>query len=112
MRPIAAGKYRHIIDIQSKVAALDEWGGDTFEWVDVAADVRARKWPIKGRELIAAQAAQSETTDRFYIRYRDGLDSSMRIVYKSKYYDITSIIDIEERQRELEISTKTGMSEG
>ena len=108
---ISAGKLREQIVIQSKAETTDEWGGTIFAWTTFAT-VRANARPLRGRELVAAQAAQSETEMMFYVRYLAGLDSSMRIVYNSTNYDITSIININERNRELEISTKTGLSEG
>lgn len=106
-----AGKLRHRIIIQQKAPALDEYGGTVYEWSDYAT-VWAKKRPLRGRELMAAQAAQSETTVMFYTRYLSGINSTMRIVHDGEYYDIASVIDVDERHRELEISAKTGMSEG
>lgn len=108
---INAGKYRHSIVIQEPTKSTDAWGGEINTWSNFAT-VRAKKRPLRGRELIAAQAEQSETEVMFYIRYLSGVDRSMRIVHDSKYYDITSVVNVDERNRELEISTKTGMSEG
>lgn len=105
------GKYNHIIFLQSKTVTTDTYGGPVESWADVAT-VWARVQPIKGREMIAAQAAQSETAVRFYTRWFDGVTTAMRIVYAGKNYDITGIVDIDERHVELEISAKTGTSEG
>jgi len=108
------GYYRHIIDIQRKVAAKDEFGGDTFNWENIE---RGRVWAnrnsISGRDLIAASAEHSEATVRFYINFRDDITGGMRIVWKGKIHDIVGEpIDIGGNVRELEILTKTGVNEG
>lgn len=105
------GKYNKVITLQSKTSTTDAYGGPVDSWADVAT-VWARVQPIKGREMIAAQAAQSETAVRFYTRYQDNLTTAMRIIYAGKNYDITGIVDIDERHVEFEISAKTGTSEG
>lgn len=104
-------KHNKLITLQRKAKTLDEWGGDIFTWEDIAT-VWAKKRPLRGRELVAAQAAQSESTDMWYCRYRSDLSSADRISFNSKSYDIQSIINIDEKNVELEITTKTGMSEG
>lgn len=106
-----AGELRHIITIQEPAKAVDEYGGDYVTWSDFAT-VRAKKRPLRGRELMAAQAAQSETEVMFYIRYLSGVNSKMRIVHGSDYYDITSVVNVNEQNRELEIAAKTGVNQG
>jgi len=108
-----AGQRNKIITIQVKTATggKDSYGDDIFIWADFAK-VWAAVWPLKGRELFAAQAAKSETTVRFNTRWIAGLSESMRIVYNGKNYDITGLIDIGERHVEYDIMAKTGLSEG
>ena len=108
---ISAGKLREQIVFQTRGESTDEWGGTIPSWTTFAT-VRAKARPIRGREMVAAQAAQNETEVVFYIRHLAGLNTSMRVVHNSKNYDILSIINIDERNREMEISTKTGLSEG
>jgi SPP1 family predicted phage head-tail adaptor len=67
--------------------------------------------PLKGRELIAAQATHSEVTTSFYTRYVAGIVPSMRIVYGGNVFDIFSVIDINEAHRELQIMAKQMPSE-
>lgn len=105
------GGLNKIIAIQQRTEATDSDGGTYFTW-SAFATVWAKKRPLRGRELVAAHAAQSLTEVMFYIRYLSGMTSSMRIVHGGEYYDITAIVNIDEGNRELEISTKTGMSTG
>lgn len=106
-----AGKLNKRITFQQKSATTDAYGGTIYTWADIAT-VWAKKRPLRGRELIAAQAAQSEATDMFYCRYRSDIDTADRISYNGKYYNITSIANVDENDVELEITTKTGLSEG
>ena len=106
-----AGKLRQMIVIQSHTFTTDDFGGQIEAWADVAT-VAASVEPLSGRELIAAQAAQSEITTRFVVRYLAGIEPAMRIVYNGKIYNISAIIDPEERHRELQIMTATGLNQG
>ena len=106
-----AGQRNKIITIQSKTMTTDDYGGHVETWADFSK-AWAWIWPLKGRELYAAQAAQSETTVKFNIRWIAGLNESMRISYNGKYYDITGLIDIGERHVEYDIMAKTGLSAG
>jgi len=107
-----AGTLRHSIDIQSKALTTDAWGGAVESWTNFATGLRADVHPLSGRELIAAQAAQSETTTRFTTRYISGVTQGMRVVYGGKYYDISAAINVNEMDRELQIMATTGMSAG
>lgn len=84
-----AGDLRHRIEIQHKVTPRDpvtlELGEP--EW-RLFAQVWAQVSPLSARDLIAAQAAQSEATARFVIRHRPGVLSTMRILYRGELYSI------------------------
>jgi len=109
MRP---GQRDKIITIQSRTETTDTYGGTVHTWADFGQPIWAAVLPLRGRDLVAAQAAQNETTTRFNIRWIAGLNATMRIVYDSKYYDITALIDIGEKHVEYDIMAKTGLSEG
>lgn len=89
---IQAGKLRHRIEIQHKVTPRDpvtlEFGEP--EW-QMFAKVWAQVSPLSARDLIAAQAAQSEATARIVIRYRSGVLPTMRIVYRDEVYSIAGL---------------------
>ena len=85
-----AGKLRHRIDIQELVPVRDpvtlEFGEP--EWVPRWEKCPARVEPLSARDIVAAQAAQSEATARMVIRYRPGVLPTMRIVYRGEVYSI------------------------
>ncbi|MCO7575347.1 MULTISPECIES: phage head closure protein [Pseudomonas chlororaphis group] len=85
-----AGKLRHRIDIEEKTTPRDPVTGEYGEpqWVVRWGKCPARFEPLSARDLVAAQAAQSEATARVVIRYRAGVLPSMRIVYRREIYSI------------------------
>lgn len=84
-----AGKLRHRLIFQQHFHGQDPKSGAdlTGEWADVAT-VWGSVQPLSSRDLIAAQAAQSQATKRIVIRFRAGIDSTMRILHRGAIYDI------------------------
>lgn len=84
-----AGKLRHRIDFQTLNQMQNPVTGEMVPgWSTVWAKVPAAVTPLSVRDLIAAQAAQSEATARIVIRYRLGVLPTMRIIYRGEVYDI------------------------
>lgn len=85
------GPMRYRITIEEYTAIKDEDGFSTKAWNKVAvtwADIE----PVSGAESIKAGETMSEVTSKIYIRYREGLTTLMRIVWKNHTYNITSIL--------------------
>lgn len=86
---IAAGRFRHEIRIERLVDRRDENGsviqdpesGATYQDWRLVAKVRAAIEPLSAREFIQSAATQSQVTARIVIRYRDGMNSAMRLVH-------------------------------
>lgn len=88
MPSLKAGRLRHRVDIQARQQVQNPVTGETTNtWVTVFASVPAAIEPLSARDFIAAQAVQSEINARIVIRYRDGLNASMRILHKGKIYN-------------------------
>lgn len=83
-----AGDLRHRIVIQNHVEQQDSATGEvTTEW-EAYATVWAAVSPLSARDLIAAQAGQSEASGRITIRYRPGVLSTMRILHRGQIFTI------------------------
>ena len=89
--PIAAGRFRHWVDIQAPTDVQDSAGEITRTWATIAR-VPAGIEPLSAREFIAAQAQQSKVTARVVLRPVDGLSAAMRIVIGSKIYNIEGVL--------------------
>ena len=97
-----SGALRHRITIKEKVSTIDDRGFAEESWTPVCT-VWAAAENLRGREYFAAAAVQAEHTVRFTLRYRSGLDTTMRIVFGDSEYTITHIDPVEYRKTFLEI---------
>lgn len=83
-----SGPLRHRITLQRRVLTQDPDTGEMLPTWQNWAKPWARIEPLSARELIAAQAGQSEITARIIIRHRLGVLPTMRILYRDKVYSI------------------------
>lgn len=87
-----AGTLRHRITIQRRSAEQDPNTGAMVEgWSDLAT-VWANVEPLSVREFIASRGEQAEITARITIRYRAGLDPTMRILHRGLIYNIEGVL--------------------
>ena len=103
-----AAIFRHRITLQELVTGQDEAGQPVQEWQDVAT-VWAAVEPLRGREYWAAAQVQSEVTTRIRIRYRSGVRPDMRVLYGGRVFNVTAVIDPEERHMELQLMCREVM---
>lgn len=101
---IAAGSMRDRVRIESRTAARDATGGAIETWTEVFT-TWANVEPLTGSELQEAQKQWSEATYEIGIRYRSGLDSTMRAFHVDTglYYDIRAVIDVGSRRRKIQL---------
>lgn len=97
-----AGKLRHRIDIQSAAESRDAHGAITRTWTTVAT-----RWgsiePIRMREIFQGQQIEPRLSHAITLRYYDGLDSSYRLQYASRIFNIHSVRNLDERDRTHEV---------
>lgn len=97
-----AGKMREAIEIQQKSASRAADGGEVVTW-STYASTWAQVQPIGGREYAAIRQAQSDITHRFRLRYLAGVNTAMRVLFGGRPYDIVEAINVDARNRELEL---------
>jgi SPP1 family predicted phage head-tail adaptor len=102
---VKIGKLRHSITIE-QVAGTQDSDGSLIETWSSFANVQASMEPISGREYFAAQTTQADVTHRICMRYLAGVIPKMRVKYGSRIFDILSVININERNRELQLMCK------
>lgn len=84
-----AGSLRHRITFQKPGLVQDPESGEMLPgWEAVWEKVPAEVSPLSARDLIAAQAGQSEASGRVVIRYRTGVLPTMRIIHRGDVYEI------------------------
>jgi SPP1 family predicted phage head-tail adaptor len=96
------GKLRHRITIEQVTETQDTDGSVVETWA-VFATIQASIEPISGREYFAAQSTQADVTHRIRLRYLSGVTPKMRVNYSSRIFDILSVINVNERNRELQL---------
>ncbi|MFU0800203.1 MAG: phage head closure protein [Xylanivirga thermophila] len=96
------GSLNKRITLQELKLTVNENGFEVEEWIDFKT-VWSGVSNLHGREYFDAAAIQMENTVKFTIRYLSGIDTAMRISFKDKYYNITSIDNIKYRNKFIEI---------
>lgn len=90
---LAAGTLRHRVMFEELVTEHDSDGATVETWMPVYPQpLSASIEPLSGRELIAAQAVQSEVTTRIQVRGRPGLKPAMRAVHRGTIFNILAVV--------------------
>jgi SPP1 family predicted phage head-tail adaptor len=97
-----AGRFRHRVTIKDRVVTRDTYGEEDVTWADVAT-VWADVQPIRGREYLEMDQAQADLTHRVWLRWRTGVEPTMRLYLGSRVLQIESVIRPEERRIGLEL---------
>lgn len=90
---LASGSLRHKVQLQQPVVAQDQNTGEMETTWQTIATPWAEIVPMSAREFVAAAAEQSEVRGRIVIRYRDGVDATMRVVHRGKWYAIHGVLE-------------------
>lgn len=96
-----AGDLRTRVEIQQPVRVGSGTGG-RVEWQTYAAawaDVK----PVRSTDRTDDGHFQTVRLARVTIRYREGVKSKMRVVIGSRVLEIVSVIDVDERHRQLDL---------
>lgn len=97
------GRLRHKVTLQRQDTTQNAVGERTLTYTDLATR-RVRIEPLNGREYFEEGAEKAEVTARIRLRYDNSLSdlgSGDRVVHGAVVYDIKSVINVEERNREL-----------
>jgi SPP1 family predicted phage head-tail adaptor len=87
---------RQRIKFQNLVRAPDGQGGFTESWTDFQ-EVWAQVVPASAKELYFAQQIRPEITHKITIRNLIGLNTSMRILFGSRVFQVKGIRNEDER---------------
>ena len=97
-----SGKLRERVTIQQKSVVRDAFGAEVATWV-VSATVWADVRSTDGTEQVESSVDQVVATisHSVLIRYMAGLSPAMRVVWRDKSLQILSIVESDNRQRQL-----------
>lgn len=106
-----AGRLDKRVTIESQSVERNSIGEPETTWEDFAT-VWAAVEPLQGREFWAQQQVQSAVSHRVRIRYLDGVNAAMRIVYGERVFNIEAVIDPKERHEEMQLLCSEGRNNG
>lgn len=99
---IQIGSFKHGIIVQTLTETADGFGGFTRSWADTIT-VAAMIKPLNGFERAQGRQLEAAASHKITIRYRTGLSTKQRISYGGRYFDIASIINLDEANKYIEI---------
>ena len=109
---ISAAELSQRITFQQKVVTRNSIGEEVVTWADVVT-VWAKVMPLRGNAFYAANQQQHSIDARFLIRERSGIETNMRLIWKTKPYDITNVIPgTDQYAGTLEIAAINGVRDG
>ncbi|MCD8502943.1 MAG: phage head closure protein [Bacillaceae bacterium] len=105
------GSLRHRITLQKLTVSTNSNGFEVATWEELKT-VWAAVSNLQGREFFAAAAVQAENTVKFIIRYLPEVDTTMRIVFRDKVYNISAIDNIQYKNKYMEIKAREVSADG
>lgn len=92
----SAGDLDRKIQIQMRADTLNAIGEPEAAWITLPIDGSpwANVRPMRSGEIMAGAKVFSESSKVFTIRYRTDLDTTMRIIFESKAFDIQQISEV------------------
>lgn len=96
------GKMRRVVTIRTMARTPDGGGGYTETPTDIE-NIPARIEPLEGNELLRAMQTGMTAPHRITMRYRTDVGGASLLVYDGRTFDIQSVVDPEEKHRELVI---------
>lgn len=113
MPQYSARDLRHQIELLVKSEISDGGGGKTITWVPMspAMVLPAAIYPRSAGELgYGDQRISTESLD-VIIRYRPGIDQTMRVRYGSRQFEIQGIVNIDERHQWMRLTCEERIGE-
>ncbi len=95
-----SGSLRNKINIEHAMNVKNSVGEQTKTW-SIFAEVYAEAKPIRSTERFVSQRLQTEVNFQFRVRFLSGIEHDMRVVYNERIFDIDSVLNVEERNKEL-----------
>ena len=106
-----AGRLRHRIYLQSKSVIRDAFGSEVITYVsETPRPVSAGIEPVTVREYFGSQQPKGEVTHKVVIRYYKGVQLDWRVLWGTRQFNIVSIINVDERNKEMVLLCKEWIS--
>jgi len=114
LRP-TAGSLNRRIRIESRTDGVDNSAGavgDSIVTWTLVAETWAGISPSSGRELEVAGALRAQMLTEFTLRYREGINEKMRVVYRGVFYNIEYMQNVDMANETLILQCSSGLKDG
>lgn len=108
---LSAGKLRNPIEIQQLTNTPDGQGGFNTTWATIYPNVMAKIKPVSGGERMRAMQLNATISHRIFLRYIDGIKPAMRVKFGDRLFQIRLPLNLEERDRWLELHCEEGVAQ-
>lgn len=98
----AVGKMRERVEIYSQTQAVSAAGEITTTWTLVAT-IWARMEPLSGSALTLANRDDAQRFYNMTIRFRTDITTSSRMIWRTRKFDVASILDPTEQRQFLSV---------
>lgn len=105
---LTSGLLRHQITIERETKTKDGVGGYSSSW-DTHLQPYSYIKPVSGFERLQAMRLEASISHKIYIRYVADISPNDRIIFNSRQMQIRAIINIEERNKWLELTCDEGV---
>ena len=99
---IRSGQLRNYATIEQLKGTVSSSGEPLNDWSHVWSG-RIAIYPVRSIERENLGKVEAKATHRIAMRWRAGIKPSMRIRFDGRAFDIISIVNVEERNRRLEL---------
>ena len=99
---IESGRLNKRVDLQQATEDRDATGGTTRTWTTIVTRWAAIE-PAKGREAYIFGQVESRTIIKIRIRYHADIDTTWRIQFGSKIFNIESLVNSGERNEFIDL---------
>lgn len=104
---MTSGKLRNKITIERETQTKNAIGGFSSAWATHIQPFAYIK-PVSGYERLQAQKLEADISHKIYIRYVTDILPTDRVLFKGRYMQIRAILDLEERNKWLELTCVEG----
>jgi SPP1 family predicted phage head-tail adaptor len=105
-----SARMRHRLTLQYPVITRSATGDTITTWTSDSAVWGAIE-PLSGKEYLAASQIQSEISVRIVIRYHANIGPTWRVINDNKVYSILAPLNLDERNRTIELMCSVGVLE-
>ena len=106
---VSIGSMREQITIQSLGTTRDTGGGISSNYSD-SQTIQASIKPLNGKEVYKQGKLQDHVSHEIMIRFNSSVTAKNRIKLGSRFFNIRSVINVDERSRYMKILAEEGVA--